>query len=63
MVHADQSIELHRPIHGGDDLLTTIHVEELTTRAGSAMLTLRCEVADADGGPVATTRALLVERA
>jgi acyl dehydratase len=63
MVHGDQSIVLHRPIHGGDDLVTTIHVEDLKSRAGSHMLTLRCEVADTAGGPVATTRALLVTQA
>ena len=60
MVHADQSITLHRPIHGGDDLVTVIHVEDLKGRAGSLMLTLRCEVTDPDGAAVATTRALLV---
>ncbi|HYH32181.1 MAG TPA: MaoC family dehydratase N-terminal domain-containing protein [Pseudonocardia sp.] len=63
MVHGDQSITLHRPIHGGDDLVTTIHVEDLKTRGGSHMLTLRCEVADTDGAPVATTRLLLVTAA
>jgi Acyl dehydratase len=63
MVHADQSIVLHRPIHGGDDLVTTVHVEDLTTRAGSHMLTLRCEVADVDGNAVATTKAMLVTQA
>lgn len=60
MVHGDQSITLHRPIHAGDELVTTIHVEELTARAGSHLLTLRCEVTDADGAAVATTRSLLV---
>ncbi len=60
MVHGDQSIVLHRPIHGGDELVTTIHVEDLTARAGSHLLTLRCEIADVDGSAVATTRALLV---
>jgi len=63
MVHADQSIVLHRAIHGGDDLVTTIHVEDLRTRAGSHMLTLRCEVADPGGDAVATTTALLVTQA
>jgi acyl dehydratase len=63
MVHGDQSITLHRPIHGGDDLVTTIHVDDLATRAGSHMLTLRCEVADLEGTPVATTRSLLVTQA
>jgi acyl dehydratase len=63
MVHGDQSITLHRPIHGGDDLVTVIHVEDLATRGGSHMLTLRCEVTDTEGTAVATTRALLVTRA
>ena len=60
MVHGDQSIVLHRPVHGGDELVTTIHVEDLSSRAGSHLLTLRCEITDAEGGPVATTKALLV---
>jgi len=63
MVHGDQSIVLHRPIHAGDDLVTTIHVEDLSSRAGAHRLTLRCEIADAAGEPVATTRALLVTQA
>lgn len=63
MVHGDQTITLHRPIHGGDDLRTTVHVEDLTTRAGSHMLTLRCEVADLDDSPVAMVRAMLVTQA
>ncbi|MHA6792663.1 FAS1-like dehydratase domain-containing protein [Pseudonocardia bannensis] len=63
MVHGDQSITLHRPIHGGDELVTTIHVDDLRTRAGSHMLTLRCEVADNAGEPVLTTKTLLVTQA
>jgi acyl dehydratase len=63
MVHAEQSIVLHRPVHGGDELATTIHVEDLSTRAGSHWLTLRCEIADSAGAPVATTRAVLVTKA
>lgn len=63
MVHGDQSITLQRPIYGGDELVTTIHVEDLASRAGSYMLTLRCEVVDVAGEPVATTKALLVTQA
>ena len=63
MVHGDQSIALHRPIHGGQELVTTIHVEDLSSRAGAHRLTLRCEIADVAGEPVATTRALLVTQA
>ena len=63
MVHGDQSITLHRPVCGGDELVTTIHVDDLATRAGSHMLTLRCTIADAAGEPVATTKAMLVTQA
>lgn len=63
MVHADQSISLRRPVYGGDELVTTIHVEDLTTRAGSHLLTLRCDIADGSGAEVATSRAVLVTRA
>ncbi|GAA1878697.1 MaoC family dehydratase N-terminal domain-containing protein [Pseudonocardia ailaonensis] len=63
MVHGDQRIVFVRPIRGGDELFTTLHVDELTTRAGSHMLTIRCEVADGAGAPVATTRSLLVSPA
>ena len=63
MVHGEQSITLHRPLYAGDEVVTTMHVDELATRAGSHLLTLRCEVADAAGEPVATTKALLVTQA
>jgi acyl dehydratase len=63
MVHAEQSISLFRPLCAGDEVVTTIHVDDLRTRAGSHMLTLRCEVADAAGTPVATCKALLVTQA
>ena len=63
MVHGDQSITLHRPIRAGDELVTVIHVDELSTRAGSHMLTLRCELTDGSGTAVATTKAMLVTQA
>jgi acyl dehydratase len=63
MVHGDQSIAFHRAIHAGDELSTVVHVDDLRTRAGNHMLTLRCEVTDAGGEPVATTRSMLVTAA
>lgn len=63
MVHGDQTITLHRPIHGGDDLAVTVHVDDLATRAGSHRLTLRCEIAAADGAAVGSTKLLLVTAA
>jgi acyl dehydratase len=63
MVHADQSVVLHRPVHGGDELVTAITVEDLSARAGRQWLTLRCEITDTGRSPVATTRAVLVTKA
>ncbi|MBN9737386.1 MULTISPECIES: MaoC family dehydratase N-terminal domain-containing protein [unclassified Pseudonocardia] len=63
MVHGDQHIAYRRPIRAGDELTTVVHVDELRTRAGNHMLTLRCEVSDATGEPVATTRSMLVSPA
>ncbi|WP_224392252.1 MaoC family dehydratase N-terminal domain-containing protein [Pseudonocardia sp. ICBG1293] len=63
MVHGDQRITFHRPVVAGDELTTVLHVDQLRTRAGNHMLTLRCEVADAAGLPVATTHSMLVSPA
>ncbi|MFP5019767.1 FAS1-like dehydratase domain-containing protein [Pseudonocardia phyllosphaerae] len=63
MVHGDQRITYRRPILAGDELMTVIHVDELRTRAGNHMLTLRCEVTDTADEPVATTVSLLVTAA
>lgn len=63
MVHGDQRISFTRPIHAGDELFTTLHVDELRTRAGSHFLTIRCEISDAAGEPVAGISSLLVTQA
>jgi acyl dehydratase len=54
---------LHRPLYAGDEVVTTLHVDELRTRAGSLFLTLRSEVADATGEPVLTAVSLMVTAA
>jgi acyl dehydratase len=61
MVHGEQSFTAHRPLHAGDEVVTTIHVDELRPRAGSQFLTLRCEVVDAAGEPVLTAVSLMVK--
>lgn len=63
MVHGEQAFTLHRPLRAGDEVVTTIHVDELRPRAGSLFLTLRCEVADTGGEPVLTAVSLMVTRA
>lgn len=62
VVHADERFVHHRPIHAGDELVTTLHVDSITERAGLAMVTTRCEVADAEGAPVATVVSTLAVR-
>ena len=60
MVHGDQAFTMHRPLYAGDEVLTTLHVDELRSRGGSLFLTLRFEVADTAGEPVLTALALFV---
>ena len=63
MVHGGQTFVAHRPIYAGDELSVVVHVDDLSTRAGSHFLTLRCEVTDQAGDPVLTTTSLLVTAA
>jgi acyl dehydratase len=60
MVHGEQSFAAHRPLCAGDEVVTTLHVDELRERAGSLFLTLRSEVADTAGEPVLTAVSLMV---
>lgn len=62
MVHGDQRFEHRRPVVAGDNLSLTTHIEEVFARAGNDFLTVRAEIADADGESVCTTRAQLVVR-
>lgn len=62
MVHGDQGFRHTRPVHAGDQLEITTHVDEIFARMGNDFLNLRGEVTDAAGEHVATTRAQLVVR-
>lgn len=62
VVHGDQSFTHHRPVHAGDELAATVHVDAIRSAAGNDILTVRCEVLDAAGEPVTTTRSTLVAR-
>ncbi len=62
VVHAEERFTHHRPIHAGDELVTVLHVDAITERAGLAMVTTRCEIADATGAPVATVVSTLAVR-
>ena len=62
VVHAEERFNHHRPIHAGDALVTVLHVDAVTERAGLAMVTTRCEISAADGAPVATVVCTLAVR-
>ncbi|MEV7973568.1 MaoC family dehydratase N-terminal domain-containing protein [Cellulomonas sp. NPDC089187] len=62
VVHADERFVHHRPIHAGDRLVTVLHVDAITERAGLSMVTTRCEIAAEDGQPVASVTSTLAIR-
>lgn len=63
VVHADERFTHHRPLHAGDEVVTVLHVDAITERAGLAMVTTRCELASAaDGAPLATVISTLAVR-
>lgn len=62
VVHGDQSFTHHRPVHAGDRLTATLHVDDIRAVAGNEMLSVRCEVDTAEGERVATSRSTLVVR-
>ena len=62
VVHADERFTHHRAIVAGDRLVTVLHVDSITERAGLAMITTRCEIADEAGRPVATVLSTLAVR-
>lgn len=63
VVHGEQKLTHHRPLHAGDVIATTTHVDTVRMMAGNAMVTMRDELADADGNPVCTATSMLVVRA
>ena len=62
VVHADERFTHHRPIHAGDRLVTVLHVDSITERAGLSMITTRAEIRDDDGAPVSTVVSTLAVR-
>ena len=62
VVHADERFTHHRPVRAGDALVTVLHVDAITERAGLAMVSTRCEIATAEGEPVASVRSTLAVR-
>ncbi len=62
VVHAAEQFTHHRPIHAGDRLAATLHVDSVTERGGLATVTTRTEVVAEDGEPVCTVVSTLAVR-
>lgn len=62
VVHADERFSHVRPIHAGDRLVATLHVDAVTERAGLGMVTTRVEISDEAGAPVTTVTSTLAVR-
>ena len=54
LIHGDQRFEYVRPVRVGDRLVTTLEITGAKNLRGMDVLTLRADVADADGEPVVT---------
>ena len=62
VVHGEQRFVHHRPITAGDRLVSTLHVDNVSTLGKHAMVTTRVEIVDEMGEPVTTTTSTIVIR-
>jgi acyl dehydratase len=62
VVHGEQKFVHHRPIIAGDQLVATLHVDNVSTLGKHAMVTTRVEIVDEKGEPVTTTTSTIVIR-
>ncbi|AXX33958.1 MaoC family dehydratase N-terminal domain-containing protein [Actinosynnema pretiosum subsp. pretiosum] len=62
VVHGDQTFGHHRPIAAGDVLSVALTVDNITSRMGNDMLSLRAEITDQHGAAVTTAKSTLVVR-
>lgn len=63
VVHAEQRFSFSRPIIAGDRLGVTTTIEAIRSVAGNDMLTVRGDIATAEGDHVVTATSVLVARA
>lgn len=62
VVHGDQRFAYSRPIVAGDELTVTTVIEDIKAIAGNDMITVRSDLRDAAGAPIAQVWTSLVAR-
>jgi acyl dehydratase len=62
VVHGEQRFVHSRPVHAGDELVSTMTIEGIRAMAGNDVLTTRTDVTTVAGEPVAAMYATLVAR-
>lgn len=62
VVHGEQRFEYVRPIHAGDELVTTATITDIRSAGRNELLTVRSDVTTVAGEPVCTTYNTIVER-
>lgn len=62
VVHGEQKFVHHRPIVAGDDIVSTLTVDNIRSAGGHSMITTRTELATTGGEPVCTATSTLVVR-
>ncbi|HEX4813426.1 MAG TPA: MaoC family dehydratase N-terminal domain-containing protein [Nonomuraea sp.] len=62
VVHGEQRFQYTRPIHAGDQLVTTATITDIRTAGRNELLTVRSDVTTVEGEPVCVAYNTIVER-
>ena len=62
VVHGTQEYVVERPLRVGETLVLSPSLESVRVRSGTGFLTIRVDVRDDAGAPVATARSMMIER-
>jgi acyl dehydratase len=62
VVHGEQKFVHHRPIHPGDELTATTHIDDIRDAGANELLTMRMEIRTTDGELVCEATNVVVSR-
>lgn len=62
VVHGEQRFEYTRPVHAGDELVTSSTITDIRSAGRNELMTIRTDVTTTAGEPVCTTYNTIVER-